>query len=197
MQDLCQDRTSIRPFPICNACLIHPQPGAGHCSHTSLSVEDANNPSCSRGCPGMTLPTKIPAVCCNPGHPKNYLYPSSATCVVAQFQEGQKRGLLTSQIDFSACMMVALRLLGRGYRCPALGVVPASSVQAVQAARTRRGQPWGCSDLLMSQAGLGIEPQARSNKGLRNLNPIANHNPFRHQLTPAAPAPPAAPLAGS
>lgn len=59
----------------------------------------------------------------------------------------------------------------------------------VQAVGTRRGQPWGCRDLLMSQAGLGIEPQARSNKGLRNLNPIANHNPSSTRLTPAAPAP--------
>lgn len=48
---------------------------------------------------------------------------------MAQFQEGQKRGLLASHIDFSVCMMVVLRLLGRGYRCPALGVVPASSEQ--------------------------------------------------------------------
>lgn len=117
--------------------------------------------------------------------------------VVTQFQEGQKRGLPTLQIDFSASMMVVLRLLGRGYHYPALSVRPVSSVQAGQAARTRRGQPWGCSDLLMSQAGLGIAPWARSNKGLMNLNTIANHSPFSHQLTPAAPAPPAAPVAGS
>lgn len=40
-QDLCQDHTTIRPFPFCTACLIHPQPGAGHCSHTGLFAEDA------------------------------------------------------------------------------------------------------------------------------------------------------------
>lgn len=43
-QDLCQDHMNTRPFPFCTSCLIQPQRGAGHCSYTSLSVKDANNP---------------------------------------------------------------------------------------------------------------------------------------------------------
>ena len=44
MQNPCQDHKIIHPFPFCTTCLIHPQPAAGHCSHTSLSVVDADNP---------------------------------------------------------------------------------------------------------------------------------------------------------
>lgn len=43
--------------------------------------------------------------------------------------------------------------------------------------------------LTCSMSGLGTEPQARSYKGLRNLNPVSNHSPCSHHLTPVLPAP--------